>query len=776
TILNLGINDEVVALLTEWSGDAHFAHDAHRRFIQMYGEVVREIPDKSFEEVLSDLKASRGVSNDSELTTNDLAQAARRFRQIIASQNHEPIPDDPGEQLRAAIEAVFSSWSNNRAKTYRELNDIPDDLGTAANVQMMVFGDLGSDSGTGVCFTRDPSTGEKVPFGDYLPEAQGEDVVAGIRNTSNLDELSRLHPSCHAELTSIMDGLENHFRDMCDIEFTIEKGKLFILQTRAGKRTAHAAVRIAVAMVEEHLIDKETALGRIVDPASLEQLDRARINESEAEPPIAHGLGASPGAAVGKVVFTADKAVQWANAGEDVILVRPTTTPDDLHGMAAAQAILTSSGSTGSHAAVVARGMGKPALVGTRGLNIDEQKGRARLRTKTIAEGDVITVDGTTGAIYMGAQPLIPPQPVPELDILLSWADAVRTLGVWANADTPAEAAIARRAGAEGIGLARTEHMFLGERTEVVRRIILSKDDSARQEALAELKVLQVSDFEGLLEAMDGLPVIVRLLDPPMHEFLPSRLELEQEMYRRVPLREDITDLQEMAGQVEDLEEVNPMMGLRGVRLGLIRPELYLVQTEAAIEAVIKRMTAGGDPQLEIMIPLVGEVEELRLMREMIEQQIEAYSSKSGLKLEIPVGTMIELPRAALIAGTLAAHVDFFSFGTNDLTQMTYGLSRDDAQARFLDKYVERKIFKSNPFQTLDRDGVGRLVRVATREGKEANPGLIVGVCGEHGGDPASIAFCKEVGLDYVSCSPPRVKVARLAAAQAELGSERADV
>jgi pyruvate,orthophosphate dikinase len=444
--------------------------------------------------------------------------------------------------------------------------------------------------------------------------------------------------------------------------------------------------------------------------------------------------------------------------------------------MAAAQAILTSSGSTGSHAAVVARGMGKPALVGTAGLVIDEQKGRARLRNNTISDGDLITVDGTTGAIYLGAQPLVPPQPVPELDVLLGWADEIRTLGVWTNADTPEEAAGARRAGAEGIGLARTEHMFLGERTDVVRRIILSADESTKATALAELKTMQVADFEGLLEAMDGLPVIVRLLDPPLHEFLPSRLELEQEMYRRVPLREDISDLQEMAGQVEELEEDNPMMGLRGVRLGLIRPELYRVQTEAAIEAVIQRMQAGGDPRLEIMIPLVGDAEELRRIRMMITEQIEAYSAKSDFDLAIPIGTMIELPRAALVARDLAKVADFFSFGTNDLTQMTYGLSRDDAQARFLDNYVETKVFPINPFQTIDRNGVGRLVSFATREGREANPSLTVGVCGEHGGDPASITFCREVGLDYVSCSPPRVKVARLAAAQAELGAERSDV
>ena len=773
TVLNLGVYDEVVGLLASWSGDQHFAWDAYRRFVQMYGEVVLGVPEHLFQEVLTDLRASRRVDDDSSLTAEDLAHATRRFKQIVDGSGKGHIPDDPHEQIRGAISAVFSSWGNDRAKKYRELNKIPDDIGTAANVQMMVFGDLGETSGTGVCFTRDPSTGENKPYGSYLAHAQGEDVVAGIRNTSPLDELANIHPQSHAELLSVMDGLERHFKDMCDIEFTIERGELWMLQTRSGKRSAQAAVKIAVDMVGEGIIDRKGAV-KLVDPASLEQLDRARIDQTKADPAVASGLGASPGAAVGKVVFSADRAVEMAKAGDTVLLVRPETTPDDIHGMAAAAGILTSRGGGGSHAAVVARGMGKPAVIGTSGLAVDEQGKRASVRSQQINEGDLLTIDGTTGSIYLGAQPLIEPRPVPELEMLLTWADEIRSLGVWANADTPEDAAIARRAGAEGIGLARTEHMFMGERTLGVQKVILGTEQESRG-ALAQLKALQVSDFEGLLEAMDGLPVVVRLLDPPLHEFLQSRMEIEQEMYRRVPLLEDITDLQKMYAQVEQWEEVNPMMGLRGVRLGLIRPELYTMQVEAALEAVVRRLVAGGDPHLEIMIPLVADAEELRRMRTMIEEHIKEYSKDSGLDLKVPIGTMIELPRAALIAGELAGVADFFSFGTNDLTQMTYGLSRDDAQARFLSEYLEQRILTANPFQTLDSVGVGRLMRLATTEGREANLRLKVGVCGEHGGDPESIAFCREVGLDYVSCSPPRVKVARLAAAQAELKSDKRD-
>jgi pyruvate, orthophosphate dikinase len=769
TVLNLGINDHLIEDLIKWSGDVHFAWDAYRRFIQMYAKVVMDVGDQRFQEVLSDLRGKRQVTDDSQLTATDLRLATRRFRAIVRHEAGGQVPDDPRQQLQGAIEAVFASWGNRRARDYRRLHSIPDELGTAANVQMMVFGDFGEDSGTGVCFTRNPSSGERLPFGDYLPQAQGEDVVAGIRNTLTLDELAGLHPACHEQLLSVMDGLERHYRDMCDIEFTIEHGKLWILQTRAGKRTAPAAVRIAVDMVGEGLIERAEAVGR-VEPASLEQLERARIDENQAPKPLASGVAASPGAACGKAVFDSEKAVEWAKAGDVVILVRPETTPDDIHGMAAAVGILTSQGGKTSHAAVVARGMGKAAVTGAAAVRIDLGARVAHIDGTDLTEGDLITIDGTSGSVFVGAIPMVEPKPLPELETLLAWADDIRTLGVRANADLPEDARKARLAGAEGIGLARTEHMFMGERLEVVQKVILTSDEQQRTAALEQLRVLQADDFEGLLEAMDGFAVIVRLLDPPLHEFLPSRLELEHEMVRRVRLGRPITDLEEMSRQVARWEEDNPMLGLRGVRLGLMVADLYRMQTRAALEALVRRLEAGGDPRLEIMIPLVADVEELRRMRTMIEEELAAFSSQSGRRLEVPIGTMIELPRAALTAGDIAMVADFFSFGTNDLTQMTYGLSRDDAEGLFLREYLEQGILKTDPFLTLDREGVGRLVKVATREGRQANPTISVGVCGEHGGDPASIAFCREIGLDYVSCSPPRVRVARLAAAQAELG------
>jgi pyruvate,orthophosphate dikinase len=680
------------------------------------------------------------------------------------------------QQLRGAVSAVFLSWNTKRAIEYRRINAIPDDLGTAANVQMMVFGDLGDDSGTGVCFTRDPSTGEKAIYGDYLPRAQGEDVVAGTRNTLTLDELAGLHPECHRQLIEIMEGLEAHYRDMCDIEFTIEKDKLYILQTRAGKRTAAAAVKMAVAMVGEGLIDQGTAVTR-VEPDSLEQLHRPRVADRvKRSSALASGVAASPGAATGAVVFSSDEAVIEARNGLKVILVRPQTTPDDIHGMAASVGILTSQGGKTSHAAVVARGMGKPAVTGAAELLVDVDAGVASSSSTDIHRGDMITIDGTSGAVYKGEIELVPPEVPPELADLLEWADGIRSLGVRANADTAEDATLARSRGAEGIGLARTEHMFMGERLAVVQRVILATDPEARENALAELEKQQIGDFETLLEAMDGLPVVVRLLDPPLHEFLPSRFELEHEMLRRVRAGRTIDDLQAMSDQVARWEEDNPMLGLRGVRLGLMLTELYRMQARAATTALTRRLQAGGDPRLEIMIPLVSAAEELIRMREMIEEEIRVATAGSGVELEIPIGTMIELPRAALTAGEIARVADFFSFGTNDLTQMTYGLSRDDAEGKFLRDYLEQGIFNSDPFQTLDQAGVGRLVRVATREGREANQNLVVGLCGEHGGDPASIYFVHELGLDYVSCSPPRVEGARLAAAQAALEATRSDV
>ncbi len=768
SVLNLGINDQVVTALIQWSGDPHFAWDAYRRFVQMYGNVVLGVEDSHFQEVLNELRVARGVDNDAALTAHDLESATKRFKEIVDARRPGELPDDPYEQLKGAIDAVFASWGGRRAVSYRKIQGIPDTLGTAANVQMMVFGDLGADSGTGVCFTRDPSTGRKVAFGDYLPQAQGEDVVAGVRNTLSLDELAELHPGCHDQLIRTMDQLEKYYTDMCDIEFTIEKGVLYILQTRIGKRTAEAAIRLAVVMAKDGLIDRATAVSRVA-PESLEQLRRPRVADNIENPPFVFGVAASPGAATGRAVFDADSAVELAGRGEMVLLVRPETTPDDIHGMAAAVGILTSRGGKTSHAAVVARGMGKPALTGASKLHVDAANQIATSGEIDIAAGDLVTIDGTNGVAYVGSVDVVEPEPLPELVELLEWADEIRTMGVRANADTAEDAALARELGAEGIGLARTEHMFLGERLEVVQKIILSVDQEEKDQALQELELLQIEDFVGLLEAMDGLPVIVRLLDPPLHEFLPSRLELEQEALRRVRAGRAIDDLHAMSDNVARWEETNPMLGLRGVRLGLIVPHLYRMQARAAGKAIARRLEDGGNPKMEIMIPLVSTVEELTRMREMIEVEMALATADSGRDISVPVGTMIELPRAALTAGAIAAKADFFSFGTNDLTQMTYGLSRDDAEGHFLRDYLEQGILESDPFQSIDRLGVGRLIRVASIEGREANPDLTVGICGEHGGDPASIEFVRGLGLDYVSCSPPRIEGARLAAAQAEL-------
>lgn len=770
TVLNLGINDQVVEDLIAWSGDSHFAWDVYRRFVQMYGDVVLGIEEHRFQGVLNELRARRRVTDDSQLTAADLKRATYEFRAIVEEHRPGQLPDDPALQLRKAVEAVIDSWGNKRAIEYRRLNGIPETLGTAASVQMMVFGDLGEDSGTGVCFTRDPSTGSRLYYGDYLPQAQGEDVVAGIRNALSLEDLAGIHPGLHAELLAHMDHLEAHYRDMMDIEFTIEKGVLYILQARVGKRTAEAAVRIAVTMAAEGTISREEAVLR-VDPDSLEQLHRPRIAPNTKAIPLVTGVAASPGAAAGVVVFDSDEAVTRAKAGDAVILVRPETTPDDIHGMAAAMGILTSQGGKTSHAAVVARGMGKPAVTGAARLQVDLSTQVATVGGREIALGDHLTIDGTSGSVYVGPMDLVPPETLPELADLLAWADEIRKLGVRANADTPDDAASARTRGAAGIGLARTEHMFMGERLGVVQRIILAASPKERQDALNELEVLQVGDFEGILEAMDGLPVVIRLLDPPLHEFLPSRLELEQEALSRVRLGRSIDDLRAMSSQVAQWEEVNPMLGLRGVRLGLKLPDLYRMQTRAAINAMCRRLELGGDPRLEIMIPLVSTAEELRRMRTMIEKEILEAGKRSGFDLEVPIGTMIELPRAALTAGEIATVADFFSFGTNDLTQMTYGLSRDDAEGLFLRDYLEDRVLESDPFQTIDQQGVGRLIRVACTEGRESNPGLQLGLCGEHGGDPDSIAFVAGLGLDYVSCSPPRVEGARLAAAQAELAN-----
>ncbi len=760
TVLNLGINDSVVTRLADWSGNTHFAWDAYRRFVQTYAKVVLRVDDGEFENILSELRTARGVADDASLTAGDLEQATRRFQQVVTDAGLE-IPDQPAQQLRKAIIAVFSSWTNRRAREYRRINSIPDDLGTACNVQMMVFGDLGDDSGTGVCFTRDPATGEAVPYGDYLPNAQGEDVVAGIRNTLRLEDLRDRHPEHHAHLLEVMQTLEKHYSDMCDIEFTIEREQLWILQTRVGKRTAQAAVRIAVEMADEWMIDRATAMLR-VDPNSLTAMLHPRIADGIDNEPIATGLDASPGAACGVAIFSADRAVEVKESGTDVVLVRWETNPDDIHGLAAAEGVLTSHGGKTSHAAVVARGMGKAAVTGAAEIDVDEAGGTFSVGEVTVSEGDIITIDGGTGRVFLGELPLVDPEPSPELEILLGWADDVRRLGIMANADDGPSAIVARNWGAEGIGLARTEHMFMGDRLPVVRSIILEDD---AEQALESLVKMQTEDFTDLLEAMDGLPVIVRLLDPPLHEFLPDRIDLLLERSSREE-GSDTYELDRMIDAVSRLEETNPMMGMRGVRLGVIRPAIYQAQVRAVMEAVRRRLDAGGDPKIEIMIPLVSHETELAHMVKIVEAVIEG----SGVEIKIPVGTMIEIPRAALQASQLAAHADFFSFGTNDLTQMTYGISRDDAERAFLDRYVTLGVLPSNPFAHIDQAGVGRLVEVATREGKASRPGLEVGVCGEHGGDPESIAFFHRAGLDYVSCSPPRVPIARLAAAHAALG------
>jgi pyruvate, orthophosphate dikinase len=761
TVLNLGMNDDVVKVLASWSENEHFAWDAYRRFVQTYGKVVLRIGEGLFQEVLTDLRNGRGVEDDSELTAEDLEAATRRFQEIVSRAGHD-LPRDPVEQLRTSIAAVFDSWNNRRAVEYRRLHGLSDDLGTACNVQMMVFGDLGFDSGTGVCFTRDPATGEATPYGDYLPNAQGEDVVAGIRRTLGLDALGERHPDQHDELVDVMRTLEAHYRDMCDIEFTIERERLWILQTRVGKRTAAAAVRMAVEMAHEGLIDRDTALLR-VEPTSLEQMLHPRLDTPITAEPLASGLNASPGAASGRAVFDADRAVEVAADGTPVILVRIETAPDDIHGMAVDQGILTSHGGRTSHAAVVARGMGTPAVTGVSGIVVDEEGGRFTAGSTVVEDGDVITLDGGTGTVYLGELPLTPPEPTPEMEELLGWANEVKTLGVRANADDERGAIEALRWGAEGIGLARTEHMFMGDRLPIVRNVILGKDV---EESLAELHDAQIEDFERLLGAMDGLPVVVRLLDPPLHEFLPSQIDLLAERGRLEDAGEETGSVDEMLAAVRRLEETNPMMGLRGVRLGIVHPGLYRIQVQAAVEAVRRRRAAGGDPHLELMVPLVSTPAELAPIVDMIAEECEG--AEIG---DVPVGTMIEIPRAALLAAEFAALARFFSFGTNDLTQMTFGISRDDAQDAFLTQYLEEGVLRSDPFVTLDLAGVGRLVELAATEGRAARKDLEVGICGEHGGDPATIAFCHRLGMDYVSCSPPRVPIARLAAAQAALGA-----
>ncbi|RKQ88977.1 pyruvate, phosphate dikinase [Brockia lithotrophica] len=785
TILNLGLNDETVEGLARLTGDRRFAFDAYRRFIQMYGDVVLGIPHARFEEIIEEIRAKEGVASDPEVSAAGWEEVVRRYKELVLKATGSPFPQDPYEQLYGAVRAVFDSWNNQRAIVYRKLHKIPDTLGTAVNVQAMVFGNMGDDSGTGVAFSRNPSTGEKVLYGEFLTNAQGEDVVAGIRTPEPIERLKERLPGVYEEFTRTVELLERHYKDMQDIEFTVERGKLYFLQTRTGKRTPQAAVRIAVEMVEEGLIDKETALLR-VDPEVVVKLLHRRIDENAKLTPILKGLPASPGAGSGRVVFDADEAEAWAKEGEKVILVRAETTPDDIHGMAVAQGILTSRGGMTSHAAVVARGMGKPAVVGAEALRIDEAKGEAYVGDIVIRKGDVISLDGGTGYVYLGEAPLVEPTLGEHFRTLLEWADEVRRLGVRANADTPEDARRAREFGAEGIGLARTEHMFFApERIPIVQEMILAETEEERAAALEKLLPMQEGDFTEIFRVMDGLPVTVRLLDPPLHEFLPNyeELLLEVEELRRDPSRAaELREKEALLRKVRALREANPMLGHRGTRLGITHPEIYAMQARAIFRAAFRLKREGYDPRPEIMIPLVGHVRELELMREVVERVYQEVREEFGFDISYLVGTMIEIPRACVTADEIARVAEFFSFGTNDLTQTTFGFSRDDAEGKFLQTYLEKKILKDNPFIVLDRDGVGALMRIAVEKGRSVRPQLKLGICGEHGGDPSSVEFCHMIGLDYVSASPYRVPVARLAAAQAAIrektgqGLIRADV
>ncbi|MBC7252385.1 MAG: pyruvate, phosphate dikinase [Actinobacteria bacterium] len=773
TVLNLGLNDESVKGLAAQTGDERFAYDAYRRFIQMFADIVMGVDRDLFEEKIEEKKRKRGVTQDVELTAEDWKELVEEFKAIVREKAGRDFPSDPREQLDLAIRAVFRSWNNPRAITYRKQYDIPDDLGTAVNVQTMVFGNKGEDSATGVCFTRDPSTGEKRRFGEYLVNAQGEDVVAGIRTPKGLDRLAEEMPELYEELTSVMDKLEKHYRDMQDIEFTIEQKKLYMLQTRTGKRTAAAALKIAVDMVEEGLITKEEAVAR-VQPEQLDQLLHPRLDPEASYDVIAKGLPASPGAAVGEVVFDADTAEVRGSRGEKVILVRWETTPDDIHGIIAAQGVLTSHGGMTSHAAVVARGMGKPCICGAEAIKINQAERIFEVNGLVVREGDTITIDGTSGKVILGEVKLIEPKVDVNLEKILSWATEIRRLGVRTNADTPEDARRARDFGAEGIGLCRIEHMLIGEdRLPIVRRMILAETEEAREEALMELEPLLRRDFEAILEIMDGLPVTIRLLDPPLHEFLPDLTELRVELERlkHVPgEREEYEAKEKLLARVRAEAEANPMLGLRGCRVGCTMGGVTEAQVRAIIKAACDLKKQGKNPRVEIMVPLVAFRRELEIEREKIIRVAEGVKEAMEVELDYLVGTMIELPRAALTADQIGEVADFFSFGTNDLTQTTLGFSRDDAEAKFLPQYIEEGILTDNPFQTLDVEGVGKLVRMACELSRKVNPGIKLGICGEHGGDPRSIKFCHQVGLDYVSCSPFRVPVAILAAAHAALG------
>ncbi|MET9368632.1 pyruvate, phosphate dikinase [Streptomyces griseoflavus] len=798
TVLNIGLSDKSVQGLAKQAGDDRFAWDSYRRLIQMFGKTVLGVDGELFEDALEAAKAAKKVTVDTELEAADLKKLVTKFKKIVKTEAGRDFPQDPREQMDLAIKAVFDSWNGDRAKLYRRQERIPHDLGTAVNVCSMVFGNLGPDSGTGVAFTRDPASGHQGVYGDYLQNAQGEDVVAGIRNTVPLADLESIDKKSYDQLMQIMETLENHYKDLCDIEFTIERGQLWMLQTRVGKRTAGAAFRIATQLVDQGLIDEAEALCR-VNGAQLAQLMFPRFDDEyarggEGVEQVGRGIAASPGAAVGKAVFDSYTAVKWSRSGEKVILIRRETNPDDLDGMIAAEGILTSRGGKTSHAAVVARGMGKTCVCGAEELEVDTKRRRMTVPGgHVVEEGDVVSIDGSSGKVYLGEVPVVP-SPVVEyfegrmhpgaddadelveaVHRMMAFADRKRRLRVRANADNAEDALRARRFGAQGIGLCRTEHMFLGDRRELVERLILADTEVEREESLKALLPLQKQDFVELFEAMDGLPVTIRLLDPPLHEFLPDITELSVRVALAESRQEPHENELRLLQAVHRLHEQNPMLGLRGVRLGLVIPGLFTMQVRAIAEAAAARRTAKGDPRAEIMIPLVGTVQELEIVREEADQVIAEVEEATGTSLKLSIGTMIELPRAALTAGQIAEAAQFFSFGTNDLTQTVWGFSRDDVEASFFTAYLEKGIFGVSPFETIDKDGVGSLVKLAAKAGRETRPDLKLGVCGEHGGDPESVHFFHEVGLDYVSCSPFRIPVARLEAGRAAVTSTGSD-
>ena len=777
TVLNLGLNDETVEALAKLSGDKRFAYDSYRRFITMYSDVVLGFEHHHFEDILDTYKDSKGYSLDTDLEGDDWIELVKRYKEAVARETGHDFPQDPHAQLWGAIGAVFSSWMNARAVTYRRLHDIPESWGTAVNIQAMVFGNMGDTSATGVAFTRNPSTGESKLYGEFLINAQGEDVVAGIRTPQDITEDARKEsgsdklsmeaalPDAFAELTRIYMLLEKHYRDMQDMEFTVEQGKLWMLQTRGGKRTAKAALRIAVELANEGLISRDDAVSRI-DPASLDQLLHPTIDPSAKRDVVATGLPASPGAASGEIVFSSDEAAKLQADGKKVILVRIETSPEDIHGMHAAEGILTTRGGMTSHAAVVARGMGKPCVSGVGTIRVDYGRGTMTIGTRVFKTGDIITIDGSMGQVLAGRMPMIEPELSGEFNTLMGWADKVRKLGVRVNGDTPADARTAIKFGAEGIGLCRTEHMFFEEtRIRTVREMILAEDEQARRQALAKLLPMQRADFVELFEIMKGLPVTIRLLDPPLHEFLPHTQGEIEEVARAMN-----TDPRKLADRARDLAEFNPMLGFRGCRLAIAYPEIAEMQARAIFEAAVEAQKRTGEAVgLEVMVPLIATKMEFDLIKARIDAIAQAVTRETRAKFDYQVGTMIELPRACLMAGEIAETAEFFSFGTNDLTQTVFGISRDDA-ASFLGTYVAKGIFAIDPFVSVDRDGVGALVKIGAERGRKTRPGLKLGICGEHGGDPASVAFCHEIGLDYVSCSPYRVPIARLSAAQAALG------